>query len=52
MRPVRREGSGRGVVVTTQMPALRNKRMRKVVEKWEPLVKAPKRYRRSEKWWK
>jgi hypothetical protein len=29
------------------MPAVRNKRVRKVVEKWEPLVKAPKRYKKK-----
>ena len=42
MRPVGREGSGGGASVTTPTPAVRNKRVRKVVEKWEPPVKAPK----------
>ena len=43
MRPVGREGSGGGAGVTTPIPAVRNKRVRKVVEKWEPPVKVPKR---------
>jgi hypothetical protein len=46
MRPVRREGSGGGAAVTTPTPAVRNKRVRKVVEKWEPAVKAPKRHKK------
>jgi hypothetical protein len=43
MRPVGREGSGGGATVTTPTLAVRNKRVRKVVEKWEPPVKALKR---------
>jgi hypothetical protein len=43
MRPIRREGSGKGAGVITPTPAVRNKRVRKAVEKWEPPVKVPKR---------
>jgi hypothetical protein len=43
MRPIGREGSGRGAGIITLMPAVRNKRVRKAVEKWEPPVKALKR---------
>jgi len=42
-RLVGREGSGGGAAVTTPTPAVRNKRVRKAAEKWEPPVKAPKR---------
>jgi hypothetical protein len=43
MRPIRREGSGKGLSVITLMLVMRNKRVRKVMEKWEPLIKALKR---------
>jgi len=46
-RPVKREGSGGGASVTTPTPAVRNKRVRKVVEKWEPPIKAPKRQKKK-----
>jgi hypothetical protein len=47
MRPVRREGSGGDAGITTPTPAVRNKRVRKAVEKWEPPVKAPKRQKKK-----
>jgi hypothetical protein len=37
-----REGSGGGAAVTTQTPGVRNKLVKKAVEKWDPPVKAPK----------
>ena len=47
MRPVGREGSGGGTGITTPTPAVRNKRVRKAVDKWEPPVKAPKRQKKK-----
>jgi len=43
LRPIGKEGSGRGAGVTTPTPVMRNKRVRKAMEKWEPPIKAPKR---------
>jgi hypothetical protein len=49
-RPVRRligrEGSSGGAAMTTPTPAVRNKRVRKAMKKWEPPVKATKRQKK------
>jgi hypothetical protein len=47
IRPVGREGSGGGAAVTTPTPAVRNKRVRKAAEKWEPPVKGSKRQKKK-----
>jgi hypothetical protein len=47
IRPVGREGSGGGAAVTTPTPAVRNKRVRKAAEKWEPRVEGSKRQKKK-----
>jgi hypothetical protein len=47
IRPVGRERSGGGAGITTPTLAVRNKRVRKAVDKWEPPVKAPKRQKKK-----